>query len=180
MSFIRVSTQVIWFGGLFGASPAIFPPFRQVWTLGFLRSSLRYFLSVFPFDFQIWNSTLCQIYWIPDLRLFELVCFMVANWFLCYLILRLLFVQTHPLSSLSHVRRTLQCSELRLHMKRVSCFQFVVCLQIHPLAGNIINSKLFLMHSASLPVASCITQISRSLYRQRVGVFVNKSLTSSN
>ena len=28
---------------------------------------------------------------------------------------------------------------------KVSYFQFVVCLQIHPLAGDIINSKLFLM-----------------------------------
>ena len=26
-----------------------------------------------------WNSTLCQIYWIPDLESLKLVCFMVAN-----------------------------------------------------------------------------------------------------
>ena len=73
--------------------------------------------------------------------------------------------------------RALQSSKLRLHIKRVSYFQFVVCLQIHLLAGNIMNLKLFLVHSASLRFARCIIQISRSLYRQRVSVFVNKPLT---
>ena len=47
LSFIRVYTEVIYFGGFFGAFPAIFPPFKQVWSLGFLWSSLRYFWSVF-------------------------------------------------------------------------------------------------------------------------------------
>ena len=52
-----------------------------------------------------------------------------------------------------------ECSELRLHIKKVSLyFQFVVCLHIHPLAGDIMNSKLFLMHSVSLRFASCINQ----------------------
>ena len=42
------------------------------------------------------------------------------------------------------------------------------------------NLKLFLMHSALLCFASCTAQISRSLYRQHMGVLVNKPLTSSN
>ena len=63
--------------------------------------------------------------------------------------------------------RTLQCSELRLYIKGI-------------LAGDKMSSKLFLMRCASLCFASCIIQISRVLYRQRVGVFLNKPLTSSN
>ena len=78
LSFIRVLT-LMWFGGLFCARPAIFPPFRQVWSLGFLWSSLQHFWSVFLFDFLKWNSTLCQIYWIPDLQLLKWACFMVAK-----------------------------------------------------------------------------------------------------
>ena len=66
--------------------------------------------------------------------------------------------------------RAWQCSEFRLRIKRVSNFQFVVCLQIDPLAGDLMNSKLFLISNI---------QISRSLYRQHVGVFVNKPSTSS-
>ena len=46
LSFIRVLT-LMWFGGLFCARPAIFPPFRQVWSLGFLWSTLWHFWSVF-------------------------------------------------------------------------------------------------------------------------------------
>ena len=79
LSFIRVYTEVIYFGGFSGAFPAIFPPFKQVWSLGFLWSSLRHFWSVFLLDFFKWNSTLCQIFWIPDLHLLQLSCFMVAN-----------------------------------------------------------------------------------------------------
>ena len=48
--------------------------------------------------------------------------------------------------------RALQCSEFRLRIKRVNIFQFVVCLQIHPLAGDVMNSRLFLMHSASFDI----------------------------
>ena len=40
----------------------------------------------------------------------------------------------------------LQCVELRLLIKRVKDFQFVVCLHIHPFAGNTINSKFFIMN----------------------------------
>ena len=47
--------------------------------LGFLWSSLRHFWSGFLFNFLRWNSTLCQIYWIPDLKSLKLVCFMVAK-----------------------------------------------------------------------------------------------------
>ena len=57
----------------------IFPPFKQVWSLGFLESSLRHFWLVFLFSFLKWNSILCQIYWIPDLQSLKLVCFIVAN-----------------------------------------------------------------------------------------------------
>ena len=58
LSLIRVYTQVIWFSGIFGAHSDIFPPFsfRQVWSLGFLWSSLRHFWSVFLFNFLQWNS----------------------------------------------------------------------------------------------------------------------------
>ena len=90
-----------------------------------------------------------------------------------------MFVETPAWGSLSCVRRVLQCSELKLHVKKVSYIQFVVCLQIHARAGDIMSSKLFLMHPASLHFASCFIQISHSLYRQRVGVFVNKALASS-
>ena len=43
-------------------------------------SKLRHFWSVFLFDFLKWNSIPCQIYWIPDLQLLKLVCFMVNIW----------------------------------------------------------------------------------------------------
>ena len=124
--------------------------------------------------------------------------------------------------------RALQWSELRLHIKRVSYFQFVVCLQIHPLTGDIVNSKLFLMDSAShralfkllvyycrfsyedhgchvgvlltkefclfllfgtstwqhgrfIYCLLCLSGLCKKLeYRQHLGVFVNKPLTSSN
>ena len=52
--------------------------------------------------------------------------------------------------------RTLQCSELRLHIKGVSYFQFVVCSQIYPLSGDTISMKLLIMNSA---FASFIIQI---------------------
>ena len=71
------SSYLIW--QPFYTNPAIFLPFRQVWTLGFLWRSLQHFWSVFLFDNLKWNSTLCQIHWIPDLKLLKLVCFMVAN-----------------------------------------------------------------------------------------------------
>ena len=35
-----------WFGGVFGARPEIFPPFKQVWSLSFLWSSMWHFRSV--------------------------------------------------------------------------------------------------------------------------------------
>ena len=60
LSFLRVDTQVILFGGLSGALPAIFSPFRQVWSLGFSWSSLRDFWSVFLFDFLKWSTTLTR------------------------------------------------------------------------------------------------------------------------
>ena len=34
---------------------------------------------VFPIDLLKWNSTLRQMYWIPDLQSLKLVCFMVVN-----------------------------------------------------------------------------------------------------
>ena len=54
-------------------------------------------------------------------------------------------------------------------------FEFVFCLQIHALAGNTMNSKLFIMYSASL---RALIQIFRSLSGHPVRVFVNKALTS--
>ena len=73
LSFIRVYSQVIEFDGLFGTHPEILPPFRQVWSLGFLWSTSDIFY-VFLFDFLKWNLILCHIYWIPDLQLLKLVC----------------------------------------------------------------------------------------------------------
>ena len=40
--------------GLFEAYPEILPPLKQVWSLGFLCSSLQRFWSVFLFDFLKW------------------------------------------------------------------------------------------------------------------------------
>ena len=55
--------------------------FKHVLSLGFLCSSLSHFWSFFLFTFIKWNSTRCQIYWIPDLQSLKLVCFMVvSNW----------------------------------------------------------------------------------------------------
>ena len=68
-----------WFGGLFGARPENFPPFKQVWSLGFLCRTLRHFWSVYLFDVLKRNSTLCQLYWAPNLQSLKFVCFMVAN-----------------------------------------------------------------------------------------------------
>ena len=76
-------------------------------------------------------------------------------------------VQTPASSSWSHVsRRAMQWTQIR-------DFQFVFCLQIHALAGDTMNSKLFLMHSASL---LALIKFLVYLLRQRVRVFVNKSL----
>mgnify|MGYP001795785305 CR=1 FL=1 len=52
---------------------------KQVWSLGFMCSTLWHFCSVFLFDVLKWNSILCQIYWIPDLQSLKLVCFVLAN-----------------------------------------------------------------------------------------------------
>ena len=77
-------------------------------------------------------------------------------------------------SSLSHVSRlALQWTQVA-YIKRVKNFHFVVCLHIHPLAGDTMNSKFFIMNSA---FASFIIHISCSLCRQRVDVYVNKPLT---
>ena len=52
--------------------------------------------------------------------------------------------------------RTLQCSELRLHIKRVSYFQFVVCLQIDPICWRYDKLEIVLnAPSASLRFALC-------------------------
>ena len=37
------------------------------------------FLIIFSVLFFKMELTICQIYWIPDLQLLKLVCFMVAN-----------------------------------------------------------------------------------------------------
>ena len=52
---------------------------KQVWSLGFVCSTLRSFCSVFLFDVLKWDSTIYQIYWIPNLQLLKLFCFTVAN-----------------------------------------------------------------------------------------------------
>ena len=56
----------------------------------------------------------------------------------------------------------------------------VVCLQIHPLAGDLMNLKLFLLHSASLHIVHSNFSFILYLYCQHVSVFINKPLTSSN
>ena len=71
------STYLIW--RVFGARPQTFPPFKQVWSLFFLWSTLQHFWSVFLFSFLKWSSSLCQIYWIPDLQSLKLVCLIVPN-----------------------------------------------------------------------------------------------------
>ena len=48
---------------------------------------------------------------------------------------------------------------------------------VHLRVDNTMSSKLFIMNSA---FASFIIQISRSLCRQRVGVYVNKPLNSNH
>ena len=65
------------------------------------------------------------------------------------------------------------CSELKLLIKRVKDVQFVVCLHIHPLADNTMNSKFFIMNSA---FTLLIIQIFCSLYRQRVSVYLMYSV----
>ena len=65
--------------------------------------------------------------------------------------------------------------ELRLNIKRVRDLKFVVCLQIHALAGCKMNEKLSILHEAKL---SAVLTISSSFYSQRVRVFVNKPLIS--
>ena len=78
-----------WFGGLSNS------PHRHVhvrifsrletslkFTFGFLvykRNTLRRLCSVFLFDFLKRSSTLCQIYWKPDLQSLKLVCFVLEN-----------------------------------------------------------------------------------------------------
>ena len=72
--------------------------------------------------------------------------------------------------------RALQCSEPRLHIKRVSDLLFMVCLQIHTFARNIMNLKLFKIHLFCFG----INQISHSLCCQCMGVLVNKPIISSH
>ena len=43
-----------------------------------------------------------------------------------------------------------QCSELRLHIKGVRCFQFVFCLQLDVFGGHTLSSTLSIMHLALL------------------------------
>ena len=72
--------------------------------------------------------------------------------------------------------RALQCSEFRSHIKRLGTFSsYLISLQIHVLAGDTMNLKMFLKHSA---FATCIIQISCSLCHQRKRVCVNKPFTS--
>ena len=67
----------------------------------------------------------------------------------------------------------LQCSELRLHIKRVSYIHFVVCLQIHPRAGNKMNEKceannIRSKSSAAIPAVSnsfCFFNFTRKILR---------------
>jgi hypothetical protein len=53
--------------------------------------------------------------------------------------------------------------------------KFVFCLQIYALADRTMNSKFSILHSAS---PRAVLKISRSLYDQRVRIFVNKTLTA--
>ena len=78
--YIRVYTRK-WFGGLFGARPESFPPFKQVWSLSFLWNSLQYFWSVSTFCliFLKWNSTLCQNYRNTGFTIIKICLFMAAN-----------------------------------------------------------------------------------------------------
>ena len=73
----RHSSYLIW--QAFRHMSSNFPPFRQVWSLSFLWSSLQHFYQFFCLIFLKWDSTLCKIYWILDLQLLNLACFMVAN-----------------------------------------------------------------------------------------------------
>ena len=66
------------FCGLFGARPdRSFSPFKQVWSLGFLWSSLRHFWLVFLFNFLKWNSTFVKF---SEYRIYNhWNCFVVNN-----------------------------------------------------------------------------------------------------
>ena len=72
------------FGGLFShctatcTRPEIFPSFKQVWGICVRPRHFATFQLVFLFDFLKWNSTIYQIYWIPDLQSLKLVCFIDA------------------------------------------------------------------------------------------------------
>ena len=71
-------TQVIWFRGLFGARPERFPLLNTFEVYVYCEALCDIFDRFFLFDFLKRNSTLCQIYWIPDSQSLKLVCFMVA------------------------------------------------------------------------------------------------------
>ena len=107
--------------------PEMFAPYKQVWSLDFLCTTAAHcnvFVLDFLLDFLKWNSTLCYVYWIPEVN------------------------------SL-----------------------FVFCLQIHALAGQTKNSKLFITHSASLRAS---LKSSRSLCGYHVRLFVNKTVTPAS
>ena len=129
--------------------------------LNFKSSSLLIFLHVQLFVISIlyFLNLICNYNYVFNLKIF--VC---SN--SCFKFFKLCIAPCNAVNS--------DC------ILKVSYFQFLVFLQIHPLTGKTMNSKLFSMHSASLRFVSCIIQISHSLYHQRVGVFVKKPLTSSN
>ena len=38
----------MWFGGIFGARPIIFPPFMQAWNLGFMKQFATFLIDPLP------------------------------------------------------------------------------------------------------------------------------------
>ena len=70
LSFIRVYTQVIYFGGLFSARPAIFPPFRQNWSLQFAKFLISFSVWFFKMEFNPLPNLLNTGFTIIEIGLF--------------------------------------------------------------------------------------------------------------
>ena len=77
LSFYQsVHSSYVKFGGLFGARLAIFSPFRQASSFGFLWSCLQHIWSVFLFNFLKWNSSLARF---TEYRIYNYL-----NWFVIW------------------------------------------------------------------------------------------------